>query len=63
MTNILKYSKLCLSKRKWRDKTMAGYYGYSMSNNAVSAYEEGEMPLSKWTKQGVIEYIANDLLV
>ena len=24
-----------------------GYHGYSMSNNAVVAYEDGEMPLSK----------------
>ena len=28
----------------------SGYSGYSMSNNAVNAYENGEMPLSKWTK-------------
>lgn len=25
---------------------MAGYSGYSMSNNAVAAYENGEKPLS-----------------
>lgn len=29
---------------------MAGYKGYSMSNNAVDAYESGEKPMSKWTK-------------
>lgn len=29
---------------------MSGYNGYSMSNNAVSAYENGEKPISKWTK-------------
>jgi hypothetical protein len=29
---------------------MAGYNGYAMSNNAVSAYENGEKPISKWTK-------------
>ena len=34
---------------------MAGYYGYSMSNNAMSAYESGEKPLSKWTKIEMIE--------
>lgn len=34
---------------------MAGYKGYSMSNNAVSAYEDGEKPLSKWTKTEIIE--------
>ena len=34
---------------------MAGYDGYSMSNNAREAYEEGEMPLSKWTKTAILE--------
>lgn len=33
----------------------AGYSGYSMSNNAVAAYEDGEMPLSKWTKSAILE--------
>ena len=33
---------------------MAGYHGYSMSNNAVSAYEDGEKPSSKWTKSEII---------
>lgn len=37
---------------------MAGYNGWSMSNNAVQAYEDGEKPLSKWTKQTFIETIA-----
>jgi hypothetical protein len=36
---------------------MAGYYGYSMSNNAISAYENGERPLSKWTKADILEEI------
>lgn len=36
---------------------MSGYYGWSMSNNAVSAYENGEMPMSKWTKKAIIEHI------
>ncbi len=36
---------------------MAGYNGYSMSNNAVEAYQRGEMPLSKWTKTEIIEEI------
>lgn len=40
---------------------MAGYKGYSMSNNAVEAYINGERPLSKWNKKAVIEYIAEDL--
>lgn len=32
---------------------MAGYKGYSMSNNAISAYENGERPFSKWTKEEI----------
>lgn len=36
---------------------MSGYYGYSMSNNAVMAYEDGEKPLSKWTKTAIITTI------
>lgn len=35
----------------------AGYDGYSMSNNARSAYENGEMPLSKWTKSAIIDEV------
>ena len=36
---------------------MAGYYGYSMSNNAVDAYENGEKPLSRWRKSDILEAI------
>ena len=36
---------------------MAGYFGYSMSNNAVEAYREGRMPISMWTKKDIIERI------
>lgn len=36
---------------------MAGYNGYSMSNNAVAAYADGEKPLSKWTKPAILEAI------
>ena len=36
---------------------MAGYHGYSMSNNAVAAYEQGERPWSRWTKQMMVEEI------
>lgn len=32
---------------------MTGYNGYSMSNNAVAAYESGEKPISKWTKEEI----------
>lgn len=34
---------------------MAGYHNFSMSNNAVFAYANGEKPLSKWTKAAIIE--------
>lgn len=34
----------------------SGYSGYSMSNRAVDAYEDGEMPLSKWTKKIITQY-------
>ncbi len=33
---------------------MAGYYGFKMSNNAVNAYNNGEKPLSRWTKQDIL---------
>lgn len=36
---------------------MAGYNGFSMSNNAVAAYESGEKPLSKWTKTDILDAI------
>lgn len=35
----------------------SGYSGYSMSNRAVDAYEDGEMPLSKWTKKMIIREV------
>lgn len=39
---------------------MAGYYGYSMSNNAVMAYYNGEKPLSKWTKTELVRAIREE---
>ena len=36
---------------------MAGYSGFSMSNNAVDAYENGEKPLSKWKKSDIVEAV------
>lgn len=39
---------------------MAGYYNFSMSNNAVEAYENGEMPRSRWTKKEILNTIYND---
>ena len=40
---------------------MAGYNGFSMSNNAVAAYESGEKPLSKWTKTDILEGIKKEI--
>jgi hypothetical protein len=40
---------------------MAGYNGFSMSNNAVSAYESGEMPLSRWTKTAIIDAVKSTI--
>lgn len=39
---------------------MAGYNGYSMSNNAAAAYNSGEKPLSKWTKIAIFEEITEN---
>lgn len=36
---------------------MAGYNGFSMSNNAVEAYHNGEKPLSRWNKREIIQAI------
>ena len=41
---------------------MAGYDGYSMSNNARYAYENGEKPLSKWAKKDIIEVVGQDVI-
>lgn len=38
---------------------MAGYDGYSMSNNARLAYQSGERPLSKWNKNAFLEEVAD----
>ena len=35
-----------------------GYVGKSMSTNAAIAYEQGERPLSKWTKQEIVMEVA-----
>lgn len=35
----------------------SGYKGFSMSNRAVEAYKDGEMPLSKWSKQLIIDEV------
>ena len=35
----------------------SGYSGWSMSNRAVEAYEQGEKPKSKWTKKAMVAEI------
>lgn len=40
---------------------MAGYNGCRMSNNAVEAYRNGEMPISKWNKQIIMDGIKEGL--
>ena len=40
---------------------MAGYDNYSMSNNAVEAYQTGEKPKSKWTKKDIIDELRNQI--
>lgn len=35
----------------------SGYIGYSMSRRAAEAYEDGEMPKSKWTKKAMVAAI------
>lgn len=36
---------------------MAGYYKYSMSNNALDAYRDNEKPMTKWTKEDIIDAV------
>lgn len=35
----------------------SGYIGHSMSRRAAEAYEDGEMPKSKWTKKAMVAAI------
>lgn len=42
---------------------MSGYSGYSMSNNAVTAYANGERPLSKWTKEDILLELPEELQI
>ena len=64
---LIKPSQKCNSKAnttpKMEDKIMAGYCGYSMSNNAVDAYNSGEKPISKWKKQDITYYGIKVLVV
>lgn len=40
----------------WRNIN-SGYHGNRMSNRAVEAYDMGEKPLSKWTKEDILREI------
>lgn len=40
---------------------MAGYNERSMSNNAIKAYENGEKPISRWTKQEVLACVSKQI--
>ena len=40
----------------------SGYDGYSMSNRAVDAYEMGQKPKSKWSKQDMLDAIEDACL-
>lgn len=42
---------------------MAGYYGCKMSNNALQAYRDGEMPISKWDKATIMAEIRREASV
>lgn len=46
-------------KQKMVSYDQSGYVGTSRSRRAKEAYEGGEMPASKWTKQALIEAIAD----
>ncbi len=37
-----------------------GYIGQSMSVNAYESYQNGEMPMSKWTKTAIMEVLSNN---
>lgn len=41
--------------KKYFGNKNSGYSGYSMSNRAVEAYSNGEMPLSNWSKQAILD--------
>ena len=39
---------------------MAGYHNYSMSNNAITAYGNGEKPISVWTKEDILNVLKRE---
>lgn len=38
----------------------SGYHGWSMSNRACQAYEEGKMPMSKWSRYAIVDQMERD---
>jgi hypothetical protein len=55
--------EVIMKKLNWYERPQGkGYIGKSMSVNAKEAYERHEMPLSKWTKNKILEAI-DDLSV
>lgn len=52
-TNIVESGKIMAQERD----ANSGYDGYSMSRRAVEAYQNGEMPISKWNKTAILEAV------
>ena len=40
---------------------MAGYHGYSKSNNAVQAERNNKFPKSKWTKELILKVLSEEV--
>lgn len=51
--NVLAYNIL---RNYDTSHTGQGYFGYSMSNNAIDAYENGIKPISKWNSKDAKEF-------
>lgn len=60
------YATLHCYKKMQEEKEIMqgnGYSGWSISNNVLDAYNNSEMPLSKWSKTAILErivYLIND---
>ena len=39
---------------------VGGYVGHSKSKSAMASEESGSMPMSKWTKDKILEYVTNE---
>lgn len=46
--------RLCIKNDNKGGTSMSGYYGISMSNNAVKAYEEGKNHTPSGLKRGLL---------